>query len=76
MFILTLPNTGDREGTCRINGKAARFRFLDHLRILSFRYEGSNDWQTRYIQDVRPAGNGLVTWVCTETPDNDTIVIG
>ena len=75
MFMLTLPNSPDREGHCCINGKNARFKFSDPPRTLSFRYEESDDWQTRYIQDARPAGEDLVTWICTETPDNDTIVI-
>ena len=79
MFILTLPANAQIEGTCRINGKPAKYKFSalpdghDKPEILSFRHEDTDPWQVRYVRDVTWDRKN-VTWVCTEAPDEDIVL--
>ena len=64
MLILSLPEH-ERQGTCQINGRDARFHIEGNHLTYVFANEPDKE-KTFEILDATPAGNGLVTYSCVE----------
>jgi hypothetical protein len=72
MLILSLPEH-ERQGTCRINGRDARFRIDgDHL-TYAFTSEPDTE-KTFEILDAAPTGEGLVIYSCVEQGSSAVVI--
>lgn len=68
MLFITIP-TGEREGTCRINGEVVEFR-IEGGRFDYRPKGGGGPWTRRVVRRAMPVAPGLTAYAASEADDD------